>query len=261
MKHRIQILLITFSFVTTLYAQQREDKNLGQFFKGAKGTFVMYDVERRTTTYFNKKQSKKRISPCSTFKILNSLIGLEAGVIPDENFVIKWDSTKYNRPEWNQDHTLRSAIQNSVVWYYRELARRVGDERMKNFMSKVRYGNGDISGGLDKFWLESSLAISANEQMEFLLQLYNNQLPFSQRSIDIVKNILILPSDSSLVFRGKTGSGVIGEHHTLGWFVGYVERDKNAYIFAVNIESDSVPVDGKRAREIAENILKSKSIL
>ena len=138
----------------------------------------MYDLKNNRYTRYAPEQGAERLLPASTFKILASLIGLETGVIPDENYVIKWDGTRYPIPSWNQDHTLKTAIQNSVVWYYQELARRVGREKMQYWVDVVNYGNKDISGEIDNFWLVGGLRISANEQVEILKRQYQEDLPF-----------------------------------------------------------------------------------
>ena len=123
-------------------------------------------------------------------KIFNALVGLETGVVQNENSSMKWDGTKYAVIDWNRDQTLQSAMTNSVVWYFQRLASAVGEKRMKGFIQKVRYGNEDISGGINKFWLESTLKISADEQVEFLKRLIDDDLPFSKRSMAIVRGLI-----------------------------------------------------------------------
>ena len=130
---------------------------LEKYFQGFKGAFVLYDFNKNQYIRFNPERCAEQFIPASTFKIMNSLIGLETGVIPDENYVIKWDGTHYDVPSWNQDHTLKTAIQNSVVWYYQELARRVGSEKMQYYVDAAQYGNQNISGQIDNFWLEGGL--------------------------------------------------------------------------------------------------------
>ena len=193
---------------------------------------------------------------------MNSLIGLETGVIPDENYVIKWDGTKYDIPSWNQDHTLKTAIQNSVVWYYQELARRVGKEKMQHYVDAANYGNQDLSGQIDTFWLEGGLRISADEQVGFLKRLYQGQLPFSVRSMNIVKGILVLEKTEAYQLSGKTGSAQrIMPHES--WFVGYLETKGNVYFFATNFESSSSDglANGETARQINRNILQDLGLL
>ncbi|CAG0926418.1 putative beta-lactamase YbxI [Thermoflexales bacterium] len=231
-----------------------------KYFNGAPGTFVLYDLKRNHTLRYNPERSTERFLPASTFKILNSLISLETGVIPDEQTVIKWDGTSYGIPAWQQDHTLRSAIQDSVVWYYQELARRVGAERMQKYVEAVRYGNHDITGKIDSFWLDGALRISADEQVEFLKRLYQNDLPFSQRALDIVKDILILDQTPVSQLSGKTGTQ-LRVKPGVNWFVGYVEKDNEVYIFATNLELPEGVSDNVRAKETALRILRDLELI
>jgi beta-lactamase class D len=235
-----------------------KELDLDEFFGDYEGCFVVLDVTNNQYSYHNPEQCAKRMSPCSTFKIPNSLIGLKTGVIPDQHHVIAWDGTEYPVEAWNRDHTLETAIRDSVVWYYRELAAQVGTERMQQYVSAIPYGNEDISGG-STFWLASSLEISADEQIEFLRRFYADDLPFSQRSLDIVKEIIILEATDDAVYRGKTGLCMTEDGREWGWFVGYIERDDTVHIFALNIEGKTA--DGWRARELTEAILEHLDLL
>jgi beta-lactamase class D len=241
--------------------QKGYETDFGIFFEGYSGAFVLYDVNNRYYIRHNEEQCNKRLSPCSTFKIPNSLIALETGVATDENFLLKWDSIKQPIDSWNRDHTLKTAIANSVVWYYRELARRIGNDKMNDYIQKMNYGNMDISGGVDKFWLMNSLTISANEQAEFLIKLLMNKLPFSERTINIVKDIMTLEKTDSYVLMGKTGSGEKkDEKYSQGWFVGFITHNNNAFVFATNIIAPE-KANGPKAKEITYNILKSLKIM
>ncbi|HEX8336579.1 MAG TPA: penicillin-binding transpeptidase domain-containing protein [Pyrinomonadaceae bacterium] len=219
--------------------------DLASYFKPfAAGAFVLYDLRRDRYLRYNEARCRERFSPFSTFKIPNSLIGLDAGAIPDAEFVIKWDPKKYPAFDedtlpfsaWWQDQTLRTALRRSVVWYYRELALKVGEKRMKEYVDKLDYGNEDASGPLDGFWLRSSLKISADEQVEFLKRLYKEELPVSKRSMRIVKEIATLEETPAYRLSGKTGGGPLGGGRFLGWFVGYLETKGDTYIFATEIE-------------------------
>ncbi|MFA5403345.1 MAG: class D beta-lactamase [Ignavibacteria bacterium] len=236
------------------------ETDFSKYFEGYSGAFVLYDVNNKYYIRHNEEQCNKRLSPCSTFKIPSSLIALETGVATDENFLLKWDGTKQPFESWNRDHTLKTAIANSVVWYYRELARRIGEEKMKEYVQKINYGNMDISGGLDKFWLMSSIEISANEQVEFLYKLYKNELPFSERTINIVKDIMTLEKTDKFVLRGKTGSSGDMENYSQGWFVGYITHENNAFIFATNIIAPK-DASGIKAKAITYEILKSLKLM
>ncbi|HEX2953248.1 MAG TPA: penicillin-binding transpeptidase domain-containing protein, partial [Bacillota bacterium] len=208
-------------------------KNLDTYFSGYRGCFFLIDETNNRRIIYNQNDLEKRVTPCSTFKIVNSLIGLETGVLKDENTMIAWDGTKYDYPIWNRDQTLKTAVQSSVVWYFKEVARRIGEQRMASYLQKVGYGNQDLSGGIDRFWLSSTLKISPAEQMDLLQRLYQYQLPFSKRNIDIVKKILIQTDENGVVLSGKTGSATDG---SLGWFIGYVERSQGTLFFVTKVE-------------------------
>lgn len=233
--------------------------DLSSHFEQFPGTFVLYDLKRDRYVRHDPARAAVRFSPFSTFKIPNSLIGLETGVIGDANFLIKWDAEKYPREGpfdfWWRDHTLRSAFRNSVVWYYRELASRVGEQRMREFVNKFRYGNQDISGGVDRFWLGSSLKISADEQVEFLKALYREELPVSKRTYTVFKNIFVHEEGAGYKLSGKTGSGPIAEGRFLGWFVGYLETKDNAYVFATQIEGPTFASIRDERLRITKSIL------
>jgi beta-lactamase class D len=238
-----------------------EDKlELEKYFQDFTGAFVLYDLNNDHYSRYNPERCAERFLPASTFKILNSLIGLETGVIPDEDYVIKWDGTQYENSAWNRDHTLKTAIQHSVVWYYQELARRVGTEKMQYHVDAVQYGNKDITGRIDSFWLDGALRISADEQVELLKRLYHDDLPFSRRSMKIVKEILVLENTNTYRLIGKTGSGLVDTSY-IGWFVGYVEEKDTVYFFVTNIESSSSEADGVKAKEITRDILQGLELL
>ncbi|HEY0079020.1 MAG TPA: class D beta-lactamase [Pyrinomonadaceae bacterium] len=244
-------------------AARTADEDLSRFFKNTEGAFVLYDMKRDRYLRYNEARCRVRFNPKSTYKIPNSLIGLESGVIADLNFVIPWDRQKYPPDDWTtepfihwkQDHTLRTAFQHSVVWYYRELAKRVGPERMKRYVDSFDYGNRDISGAIDQFWLNNTLKISANEQVEFLKKLYTYRLPVSKRSIDLVKEIMVRERTPLYTLSGKTGGGSIENRNALGWFVGYVETGGNTYFFATNIEGENYLAIRDKRIELTKQIL------
>lgn len=230
------------------------------FFSGYQGTFLLYDEAADQYLVFNEAQSGKRLTPCSTFKIYNSLIALETGVAPDETMLLPWDGQVRSVPAWNQDHTMASAIKSSVVWYYQALASRIGPERMQKYLDAIPYGNRDISGGITQFWLHSSLTISAKEQVELLRRLYDDQLPFSPRNMAIVRRIIRQSDENAVVFSGKTGSASVAGTYSIGWFVGVVEKGDRRYFFATNIEA-AEGASGVKARAISLDILKSLQIM
>jgi beta-lactamase class D len=235
-----------------------QEGELAPFFGVYDGCMVLLDTGREETARYHPERCAERLPPCSTFKIPNSMIGLETGVIADQDHVIAWDGTQYPVESWNRDHTLASAIAHSVVWYYEALADRVGPERMAQYLADLGYGNQDISGWDDPFWLGSSLTISADEQVVFLRRWLEGELPVSARTVEIVAQITTLSQEGGAVYRGKTGSCLVGTE-PVGWFVGAISREEGGMIFALNITGDGA--DGRQARVIAEEILRYVEVL
>ena len=217
------------------------------------GCFVLLDLKTGATLRYKPERSRIRLSPCSTFKIPNSMMGLETGVVKDPDHVFKWDGVPRSRQPWNQDHTLRSAVRESVVWYFQELAKQVGAQRMQKLVDGMNYGNRDLSAGVTKFWLESTLLISADEQVICLRRLMRDELPLSKRSMELGRAVIVLDDQNGTVFRGKTGSG-----SNLGWFVGAVTGPRSEVVFAAN--ASGMGVNGPSVRKIVEGILAERGI-
>jgi len=162
--------ILTIAILGLMVCNQKQATEVRDDFKKyydqyhVEGSFVLYDPQAKKYILYNQNKLEQSFSPASTFKICNSLIGLETGVIKDENFVITWDIITRQNPKWNSDHNLKTAFKNSTVWYYQELARRVGGQQMKYWLDKANYGNADTSGGIDKFWLTGVLRISPKQQ-------------------------------------------------------------------------------------------------
>jgi beta-lactamase class D len=237
--HALFLLIPLLFTVPETHGPVVERPDLSHFFdeSGYNGSFLLYDLKNDSFIAVNAATSDERFTPASTFKIFNSLVALETGVIKDESTVISWDGRVRGREELNRDHDLESAIRYSVVPYYQELARRIGRERMQHYIDSVGYGNGDISGPIDLFWLEGSLKISPMEQMAFLVRLYRNDLPFSMRTMEIVRRILPMETGDEFILRGKTGWAV-RDSANVGWWVGWVERRDRTCFFATVLRSD-----------------------
>ncbi len=239
-----------------LYSQSNHILDLKKYFVeyNHDGCFVLYDLNNNKYIRYNPERCSQRFIPASTFKIFNSLAALETGAVINENDTIRWDGIDRGWNEWNKDMDMQHAFRFSSVWFYQEIARRIGEEKMQELVNLNTYGNQNISGGIDLFWLEGGFRISPDEQIEFLKKLYLNQVKFSKRTVDIVKKIMIYEETDEYTLRAKTGWGIRFENQ-VGWFVGYIERDDNVYFFATNLESKK-PEQGFVSRiEITKNIL------
>jgi beta-lactamase class D len=249
----------------SVVAEERPD--LGRYFGDINGTFVLLDGHSGRLMHYNPQRARTRFVPASTFKIPNSLIALDAAVASGPDFGLAWDSATAPRqdwwpPSWAQDHTLRTALPNSVVWYYQELARRTGPQRMQAYLERFAYGNRDVSGGIDRFWLTGGLRISPQEQVDFLRRFYFGKLGVSAQSTEIVKSLLLLEQTPAYRLSGKTGWAGFGESPAtqIGWLIGYLERGAKVYFFAINIDIRNND-DAKARFSIAKAVLRGLGLI
>ena len=255
------MLFVSISFSITTIAQTWDSLKAAKLFGKNVGTIVIYDKAQERYYRYNQPRAAERFTPASTFKIPNSLFGLESGIITDENHLLKWDGVKRWRKEWNQDNTLASAIKYSVVWYYQELARQIGKVKTEKYLKDIGYGNCRVGEKVDYYWLDNSLKISAEEQIAFLKRFYDYKLPFSKRSVDIVKKIMPEEKYKKSVMKFKTGTGNKEDGTWIAWLVGYVEKKGNVYFFAFNIEAATFEKVDKLRNKISREVLKQSKIL
>ncbi len=226
---------------------------------GVEGTFLLQELNSGKTRIFNKTRAAQPFLPASTFKILNALIALETGAIADTNTALKWDGIERSIKQWNHDHNLRSAMQVSAVWFYQEMARRIGVEKMQQFVRKSNYGNKNISGKIDAFWLDGEIRISALQQIDFLKHFYRGELPFAAENIEKVKAMLIVEQGDDYILRAKTGWGGDSKPQ-IGWYIGYLEKQNEVYFFATNIAIYKAK-DAKAPKAIMRRIFHQLNLL
>jgi beta-lactamase class D len=212
---------------------------------GTTGAFSSLDLATGARFRVNPAACTVRHSPFSTFKIPNGLIGLSTGVVTDPRERWHWDRTRYPPPSWSpggdylavwqHDQSLETALARSIVWYFQELATRVGEARMRQWLATFAYGNQDTSGGLDRFWLRSTLAISADEQVDFLARLSRGEAGVSPAHLATLKDLLVQDRGEGSRLAAKTGSGSVGQ----GWLVGWVDRPGGGCTFALHLRSSS----------------------
>lgn len=201
-----------------------------------KGALLIYDVKNKTYYSNDFAWAKTGIIPASTFKIPNSIIAFETGVIQNDSVIFTWNGEKRNNKKWEQDLTFKKAFQVSCVPCYQEVARKIGIKRMKTYLKKLNYP-GMIFDTLtiDNFWLSGDSKISQMQQIDFLERLYFSKLPISKRTGNFMKNIMLIEKAKSYTLSGKTGWGMRNEMDN-GWFVGYLETNNSIYFFATNVE-------------------------
>jgi beta-lactamase class D len=237
-------------------------------FKGRDGCFTLYDMSRhKVVVRVGEKACAESTSPCSTFKVPLALMAFDAGIWKDEKAAIKWDGTRYSRDAWNGDQTPATWMSNSVVWVSQGLTPQLGMDRIKSRLKDFAFGNQDMSGGLTRAWLMSTLTISPDEQITFWRKFWRGQLGVSKPATEITKKItLVDTSEKRWILHGKTGSGSIGEKdsgddtgYQLGWFVGHLAREDREYVFATRFTDREKNIThgpaGWTAREMTKEIL------
>ncbi|HEX8372753.1 MAG TPA: class D beta-lactamase [Chthoniobacterales bacterium] len=212
----------------------------------AEGTFVLYRVADQTTHVHNPERAKTRFAPASTFKIVNAIIGLEAGSVANVDEILPYGGQPQFLKSWEKDMSLRDGMPISNVPIFQELARRTGLERMQSWLTKLEYGNADAGQVVDRFWLDGPLEISPLEQTQFLARLAQKQLPIDEKTFQQVSDITVADRGPGWVLHAKTGMLLKEGAMNIGWWVGWIEKEGEIYTFALNMDLPEISDGGKR---------------
>ncbi|MES9944543.1 MAG: penicillin-binding transpeptidase domain-containing protein [Candidatus Thiodiazotropha sp.] len=246
-------IFILLAFSINIFADESKIKDIYKS-KNITGSIVIESLDGEFSYKYNSDNNEAFI-PASTFKIPNTLIILEEGLIKDQFEVIKWDGVKRAYPPWNQDHTLKSAFQYSCVWCYQRYAAMLSDEKYRSYLKHFNYGNQITGKDITSFWLDGDLRISVNGQISFLRKVYDEDLPIHEKHIKTLKNIMLSENNDHFKVWAKTGwSG------KSGWYVGYLIADNSVWLFSNHIEINS-RADLKYRKELAMESFKALNIL
>lgn len=241
-----------------------------EYFNGRNGTAVIYDPSNRRYTVYNQKLAETRSSPCSTFKIISSLIALENGIILPEDSTRTWSGERFWNEDWNKDIDFSEAFRTSCVWYFRQVIDDIGKGRMQKELEKLQYGNCDISDwegslntnnnnrALTGFWIESSLQISPKEQTEVMERIFGGNSDYSEETRSQLKQVMLVPEQdrADLSLYGKTGMGKANGVVVDAWFTGFAESTEGTIYFCVRLgETKELEVSSTVAKEIAIEIV------
>lgn len=234
-------------------------------------TFVLLDGVDNKLTVINDERANRAMTPFSTFKIPNSIIALEEKIIESKNSPLTYNQENYPVEAWWPSvwklpkYDLSTAYKFSMVAIYRELATKIGKEKMQSYLKRFDYGNRDISSGLDNFWLNGSIKISALEQVEFLKKFHSNtfakDVNISESTQNIMKEVMLAQDLGDTKIYAKTGAGKVDDGTMLGWYVGYVESPKGTHYFAMNFNRKTYSEMKKLRITIAMNHLKALSVI
>ncbi|MFY7964867.1 MAG: class D beta-lactamase [Chitinophagaceae bacterium] len=240
-KHCFTIVVIIVLLQSCSSSNITNEEGLKKFFDENKveGTFALYNNGQGNFNIYNLSRFKdSSYTPASTFKIVNSLIGLQTGIISSTKMQIKWDGIDRGMPEWNKDLTMEEAFKVSCVPYYQEVARKIGKDTMQAFLDSLSYGTKKITAPIDTFWLDNSLKIKPDEQLGLVKKLYFEQLPFTKTTMQAVKKVMIQENNSNYTLAYKTGWGYKENGKSIGWVVGWIEENKHPSFFVLNLEGE-----------------------
>lgn len=222
-------------------------------------TIIISSLNTGKEHILNTERSEERFLPASTFKIPNTLIALQTGAIKDENEIIKWDGKDKGLSAWNKDQTLKTAFPASCVWFYQELAKRVGVETYTSYLNHISYGNKEIGSNVNAFWLEGDIRISAKEQIEFLRGVYEEKYSFDKEYYQILKAGMVEERTPEYILSGKTGWAKRVTPQ-IGWYVGYLETENDVWFFACNLDIKA-DEDAKNRKELVFQYFKDLKII
>lgn len=241
------------------------DNSLKKYFDENKvdGCFTLLNNADGKVTVYNMTLDTQRFTPASTFKIVNSLIGLQTGRITNDTMMIKWDGKIRVFPggdtakDWNKDLNMTEAFKVSSLPYYQEVARRIGKDTMQQWVDSIGYGNKNIRGPVDSFWLNNQLKISPDEQLGLMKRLYFDQLPFRKSVHEMVKGVMLQEDNTAYKLSYKTGWGFDEQKNNIGWQVGWIEENNHVYFFVTFVKAQPGQVDMRTIRKnITTGILK-----
>jgi len=263
---RLRIGWLLLALIVPKFALRATPPDFAGYFPGKDACFILYDLRADKVVYrYNGTRCALRLPPCSTFKVPLALMAFDRGLLADETTTYKWDGVDHGRAVWNRDTSAADWMRNSVVWYSQRLTLQLGEETIRGYLREFNYGNRDVSGGITRFWLDSTLAISANEQLEFLKRVWRGQLAVSRRATELTEKIMYLEtSPAGAVLAGKTGSGYLhpAAHDGLlmGWFVGHVAGPAGEFLVVAGYSDRQPSKDpgypGLIARDTCKQILK-----
>lgn len=203
---------------------------------GLEGAILIYDSQTGLYYSNNFEWCEEGRLPASTFKITNSIIALETGVVENDSTLFKWNGESRVLKNWEQDLTFREAFHYSCVPCYQEVAQKIGPQRMKEYLEQFNYGEMIVdSTSIATFWLEGESKISQFQQIEFLRKFYQSELPITESTERIMKGLMVIEENKDYKLSGKTGWAIRNGNNN-GWFVGYIETEDNLYYFAINVD-------------------------
>lgn len=256
----VAIVSIGLSGIVAGCASHTLDDPVADIFRseGIIGTFVAASVDGTTVHAYNEARAEQPFSPASTFKIPNTLIALDAGVVESASSAFAWDGVDRGLARWNKDQTLETAFKVSCVWCYQRIARQIGRDHYESALAALNFGNQMVGERVDLFWLDDSLQISALEQIDFLRRLYNYEVAYRREHVDLLRDIMLAEETTQYTIYAKTGWAQTEPQ--VAWYVGFVESENGVWLFALNMQVDT-PGQPALRQKLAMDSLRALGII
>ncbi len=243
MRFRIIVLFVLFLINSCSLITIETNKNIfyEQFQNilsnnNVEGVILILDKQKQVFYANDFDEASKPALPASTFKIPNTIIGLETGLLKNKHTIFEWNGEQRQFSFWEKDLTAREAFQSSCIPCYQDFARKIGAERMNTYLTKLKFGDMDVNTqNIDEFWLRGNSKITPFQQIDFLERLYFEKLAISKQTNKEIKDILMIEQQPNYRLSGKTGWIASENQKDIGWFVGYVEKGEEVFFFATKI--------------------------
>jgi len=253
------ILLLILGLGVTLHgAEPAPKQSLQQLLRAHAAAVAVVELPTGAFFRFDEERCRQPFPALNTIQVPLALLALDAGILKDPQTVLAWNRLKYPLPEdetvtvWGQDHTLRSAFQQTVPWFFQELAQRIGPAALQRGWGKLNYGQPDFQSSTGVGEIGERLAVSIEEQLAFLQRLYEMRLPISKQAQRTVRELLIHEETANYTLRSVAGYGMLENGKSLGWLVGWLETRTTVCVFALNLTG----ADSEAVREPARQLLR-----
>lgn len=254
MKNSLLFLILAAVFFSCNPNNAKIDNSLKKYFDSAQvqGSFAFLNNQIGDIHVYNMKIDTLRVSPGGTFKIAETLIGVETARLTDGSTVLKNTGDSSTR-----GITLKEAFDQNNLAFFQDLAKKIGPDTMQIWMDSLKYGNMKTQP-FDSFWINGQLKISPDEQLGLMYKIYFDQLHFQKYAQDIVRQ-LMLKEDNTLYKLSYTTSEAMDGNQPLAWICGWIEENRHVYFFVSVIKSEQQKEDlQKVVLRITKNILSAK---
>lgn len=207
----------------------QEDQQLKKYFqeRNLEGTFGLFDNGHGTFTIHGLQDfTGKKYAPGPTFHLVDALIGLEIGTIPDISSTLFSDSSDLS--ECNGANNLLTAFRSSCDNWFVQLNQLMDLQKFKFLLDTMGYASGKggsiLKGISGTFWNDSIAKVTADEQLGLVKKLYFNKLPLQKRTQEEAKKIMIKEADPNYSKFFVAGGG---------WIIGWIEENQHPYFFSL----------------------------